>query len=128
AGFFFYALIGALLLLPWLWSTPARKPMLFSLIAMTIAWIQMLFAKGAGGSVHHVILMWPFPAFFVAIALAEASRKLGRLGTPLLVAIVALVAGSSLLVTNEYYARLVRNGPGLVWTDAIGPLSDYLKS
>jgi len=43
------------------------------------------------------------------------------------VAIVAAVAGSGLLVTNEYYSQLVRNGPTETWTDAIYPLSDCLR-
>jgi len=48
AGFFGYALLAAVLLFPLLWRTPARQPMAFSTIAMVVAWIQMLFAKGAG--------------------------------------------------------------------------------
>jgi Dolichyl-phosphate-mannose-protein mannosyltransferase len=127
SSLFPWAMAAALLLTPWLWFTPARRPLAFSLIAMLIAFAQMLFAKGAGGSVHHIILLWPLPAFFVAIATAEASRRIGPAGKPLLATILALVAGSSLLVTNEYFARLARNGPAVVWTDAIYPLSDYLS-
>ena len=44
----------------------------------------------------------------------------------LAIAVLFLVS-KSLLVTNEYLALLVRNGAGLVWTDAIYPLSDYLQ-
>jgi hypothetical protein len=127
AGFFGYALLAAALLFPLLWPTPARKPMAFSLIAMAIAWVQMLFAKGAGGSVHHAILLWPFPALFVAVAFAAASRKIGRLGIPLLAAGTLFLVGTNALVTNEYFARLVRNGGGETWTDAIFPLSDSLR-
>ena len=101
--------------------------MAFSLIAMAIAWVQMLFAKGAGGSVHHAILLWPFPALFVAVAFAAASRKIGRLGIPLLTAVTLFLVGTNALVTNEYFARLVRNGGGETWTDAIFPLSDSLR-
>lgn len=126
-GFLGFALLAAFLLLPWLWSTPARRPMIFSLLAATIAWLQMLFGKGVGGSAHHVILLWPYPTLFIAVAFAEASRRMGRAGKPLLAIIVLFLAGSSLLVTNEYFALLVRNGPGEVWTDAVYPLSDYLK-
>jgi len=117
----------ALFLTPWLWTTPAGRPLLFTLIAFSVGWLQMLFAKGAGGSVHHVILLWPLPALFVGVALAEASRRIGRIGGPMLAALIALVAGSNLLMTNEYFARLVRNGPRVEWTDAIYPLSDCLK-
>jgi len=117
----------ALLLTPWLWFTRARRPLAFSFLAMLIAWAQMLFTKNAGGAVHHAILLWPLPAFFVGIAFDEASRRLGRAGLAALALIVVILTGSSLLVTNEYFARLVRNGPGLVWTDAIYPLSDCLN-
>jgi hypothetical protein len=127
AGFLGYAGLAALLLFPLLWSTPARRPMAFSLIAMGIAWIQMLFAKGAGGSVHHVILLSPFPALFIGVAFAEASRPAGRAGTLLLAGAILFLAATSALVTNEYFAQLVRNGGGVEWTDAIYPLSDGLR-
>jgi hypothetical protein len=126
-GFLGYALLTALLVYPWLWWTPARRPMAFSLIAMVVAWAQMLFGKGVGGSAHHVILLWPFPTLFIAVAFAQASRRLGPAGKPLLAFVVVFLAGSSLLVTNEYFTRLVHNGPGEAWTDAIDPLSDFLK-
>jgi len=126
-GFLGYALLAAALLFPLLWRTPARKPMAFAVIAMAAAWIQMLYAKGAGGSVHHAILLWPFPALFVAVAFAEASRRIGPVGTPLLAAVLVYLVGANALVTNEYFSRQVRNGGGEVWTDAIYPLSDSLR-
>ena len=126
-GFLGYAGLAALSLFPLLWSTPARKPMAFSLIATVLAWIQMLYTKGAGGSVHHVILLWPFPALFIAVAFTEASRRAGRAGTLLLGGAIFFLAATSALVTNEYFALLVRNGGGVEWTDAIYPLSDCLR-
>jgi 4-amino-4-deoxy-L-arabinose transferase-like glycosyltransferase len=127
-NFFAWALFIAAILAPLLWRTPARRPLAFSALAMLIAWLQMALNKNTGGSVHHAILIWPFPTFFIAIAFAELSRRIGSLGRPLLAVVVVLVAGSGLLVTNEYFAQLVRNGTGEAWTDAIFPLSDYLKT
>ncbi len=121
-----YALLGALLLVPWLWSTPARRPILFALVSMAVAWVQMLFGHNIGGGVHHTILLWPFPTLIVAVAFAEASRKAGRIGKPLLAATVLILAGASALVTNEYHAELVRNGAAVTWSNAIYPLSDLL--
>ncbi len=126
-GFLFYAFLTSLALTLWLWRTPVRKPILFFLIAGVIAWLQMLFGNSVGGSVHHVILLWPFPALIIAIAFAEASRRLGRAGVLLVAAAVLIVAGRAAMVTNEYFARLVRNGPGESWSDAIYPLSDFLR-
>jgi len=31
-------------------------------------------------------------------------------------------------VTNQLYADLIRNGPGIRWTDAMEPLQSYLRS
>ena len=126
-GFLGCGLLLALLLFPWLWFTPARRPISFALIAVTVGWLQMLFGKGTGGSLHHVILLWPFPTLIIAVAFAEAPRRLGPAGKPLIAVVVLFLATSSALVTNEYLARLVRNGPGVVWTDAVYSLSDHLR-
>jgi len=127
-NFFAWAFFGAAILAPVLWRTPAWRPLVFSALAMLIAWLQMALNKNTGGSAHHTILIWPFPTLFIAVAFAELSRRISFLGKPLLVAVVILVAGSGLLVTNEYFAQSVRNGAGESWTDAIFPLSDYLKT
>jgi 4-amino-4-deoxy-L-arabinose transferase-like glycosyltransferase len=127
SGFFGYALLAALLLTPWLWRTPARPAIVFSFVTMLVAWPQMAFTKGAGTSAHHAILLWPFPALLTAAAFAEASLLFKRVGKPLLAIALLFLAATSALVTNEYFARLVRNGGGLVWTDAIYPLSDCLQ-
>src|SRR5208337_580720 len=102
-----------------------RRPIAFALVAIVVAWAQMLFTKGAGSSPHHVILLWPFPTLIVAVAFGEASRKM-RIGKPLLAAAVLFLAITSTLVTREYFACLVRNGPGVIWTDAIDPLARSL--
>ena len=39
----------------------------------------------------------------------------------------ALLCGSNLAVTNQYYADLIRNGPTVRWTDAMDPLQRYLS-
>src|SRR5262249_24710559 len=83
-GFSGYALLAAILAFPWFWPTGARRPILFALLAAAIAWLQMLLVKDVGGSVHHVVLLWPLPTLIIAVAFAEASRRLGRIGTPLL--------------------------------------------
>lgn len=119
------AMLFAFLLLPMLWRTPARCPLLFLLIVTAVAWLQMGLTVGAGGSAHHAVLLWPLPHFFLAIALAQASmwRHGGELA---LFGIVALLVASNLLVTNQYFYQLVSNGPHGCWTDAIFRLHDGL--
>jgi len=126
-GLMIYGLILALLLAP-LARGPELRAILFALIAATAAWLQMATTRGAGGSVHHVILLWPMPAMLVAVSLGAASRRLGKAGLPAVAAVVVLLAGSDLLVTNEYYAVMLRNGGSVTWTSAVFTLSGYMKS
>ena len=90
----------------------------------------MLITKSAGASVHHVILLWPVTLMFLALPLSEASRRLpDRIGIPVLCAIVGVFAAKNVLVTNEYLAQFIRDGPYVNWTNALYPLSaDLMQS
>ncbi|MGP0076095.1 MAG: hypothetical protein ACLPWF_29600 [Bryobacteraceae bacterium] len=118
----------ALVLLPLLWSTRARRPMLFCLIAMAVAWLQMAVTKDAGLGAHHVVLLWPLPHWFLALAFVEAAawRPLQRKhsGAILLAAVVLFLAVDNLLLTNEYFYQLDAYGPTRNWNDAIFRLSE----
>jgi hypothetical protein len=122
------AFVLALLLLPFLWRTRARKPALFCLIAIAVAWLQMAFTKDAGLGSHHVVLLWPLPHWFLAVVFAEASEwrplQWKHTGTILLATLVAFLAVDNLLLTNEYYYQLAAYGPVRSWSDAIFRLSD----
>lgn len=122
------AFLLALLLLPLLWRSAARKPMLFCLIAMAGAWLQMAFTKDAGLGAHHVVLLWPFPHWFLAVAFAGAAEfralQWKHAGAILLIAAVGFLALDNLLLTNEYYYQLAAYGANKSWDDAIFRLSD----
>jgi 4-amino-4-deoxy-L-arabinose transferase-like glycosyltransferase len=120
-----YALLLALLLTP-LASRNGRKAILFALIAMIVAWLQMAITANAGGSVHHTMLLWPLPYLVVAVSLAAASERLGRPGKPVLGVVLGVLLIPSLLLTNEYYHMMQRNGGSESWTDAIFPLNTYV--
>ena len=101
------AFLLALALLPLLWLTRARKTMLFCLIAMLVAWLQMALTKGAGLGAHHVVLLWPLPHWFMAVAFVEAAAwrplQWRHAGTILLSTLVLVLVVDNLLLTNEYY-------------------------
>jgi 4-amino-4-deoxy-L-arabinose transferase-like glycosyltransferase len=120
-----YAFALALLLAP-LARGNALRTILFALIAMAVAWAQMAVTARAGTSVHHTILLWPFPEMVIAVSFAAASRRLGRAGIPSVAAVLIVLTVSGALVTNEYYTLMLRNG-SQNWTDAIFTLSDYMK-
>jgi 4-amino-4-deoxy-L-arabinose transferase-like glycosyltransferase len=121
-----YAFALALLLAP-LARGDALRAILFALIAMAVAWGQMAVTANAGGSVHHTILLWPFPEMVIAVSFAAASRRLGRAGIPSVAAVLLVLMVSGALVTNEYYSLMLRNGGSQNWTDAIFRLADYMK-
>ena len=118
----------ALALLPVLWFTKARKTLLFCLIAMSVAWVQMAITKDAGLGAHHVVLLWPLPHWFLAVAFVEAAAwrplEWKHTGTILLASAVLFLAVDNLLLTNEYFYQLSAYGPTKSWTDAIFRLSD----
>jgi hypothetical protein len=98
----------------------ARKPVLFGLIVCAATWLAMAFTADAGAA-QHTILLWPFPLFIVAVALAQLPRRVA-------IALAAVLCLANIAVTNQYYAELMRNGPGIRFTDAINPLKDYLRA
>jgi hypothetical protein len=114
-----WAVGAALLALPLLWRTPARRPMLFGFGVCVATWLPMVFTAGAGAAAQHVILLWPFHLLALAAAAARIPPRAA-------IAATALLCASSLAVTNHYYADLIRNGPTLRWTDAMDPLHRYL--
>src|SRR5213079_786917 len=83
-----YAFLLAILLMP-LAGGSDRRAVLFALIAMAVAWIQMAITANAGGSVHHTILLWPLPQLVAGVSLAAASQRLGKPGRPVAGAVLA---------------------------------------
>jgi hypothetical protein len=100
----------------------------FAVITMIVQWFQMAITVDAGGSVHHSILLWPFPHMAVAISFGAIARKLGRNGTRVVAGVTAVIAFSGCLVLNEYYRLAWQNGGAMNWTDAVYPLSRYMRS
>jgi Dolichyl-phosphate-mannose-protein mannosyltransferase len=120
------AFVSAVVLAP-LAGGPALRIVTFFLIAIPVAWLQMALNSHTGGTVHHAILLWPWPEAVIAISFVGVSRRLGRFGAPGLAIATVLVVLSSLAVTNEYYAKIVRNGGSPTWSAAVFPLAESLK-
>ncbi len=123
-----YALWLAVALLPLAWRRSGWRAPLFFAAGFATTWAQMLFTDRAGGSSHHTVLVWFHVMGFISVALALGTRRLPKLGRKAVAIPVAVVVVSNVLLLNEYFAGLVRFGPGRFWSDAIYPLCDYLKS
>jgi hypothetical protein len=118
----------AVALTPLLWFTRARKTLLFCLIAMAVAWFQMAITKGAGDGAHHVMLLWPLPHWFLAVAFTQASQwkplRWRHARAAALAAAMVFLGGENLLLTNEYFYQLSHFAALASWSDAIYRLSD----
>jgi hypothetical protein len=111
----------AVLSLALLWRTPARRPILFALVAGLFTWLPMVLTAGAGAAAQHVLLIWPLHLFAIAVAIDRIPWRAAIVGVTL------LLCASSIAVTTRYYADLVVNGPTLRWTDAMDPLQRALE-
>jgi len=122
------ASIAALLLFPLIFFTRARRILLFLLLAFITAWVQMAITHNAGGTVHHIILLWPLPAIFLGVTFAQASLRLARAGPWLLALVTLTILGANLVSLNEYLYAFIRNGAAGSWSDAIKPLAKNIPN
>jgi hypothetical protein len=76
--------------------------------------------KGAGGALHHEILLWPFPVLFAAAAIAAIPWRW------LVIALGAAMVLLNLLVVNQYVFQFERYGAAGGFTDALFPLAQAL--
>jgi len=102
---------------PLWWPSRAAR---FALVFTAVAWFFMASTRDAGASMHHTVLLWPFPQLFVAVAITAI-----RWNWAVISLSVLLVAGN-LLVINQYLAQFERYGAENVYSDAIYPLSAAL--
>jgi len=121
-----WAFLAAIILAGLLWRSPARKKLLFFLLALAVAWFQMAITKDAGASAHHVVLLWPLAYLFLAVAFAEAASRWGRLGAGAVAVAVVYLVAQNLLVTNQHFYLFARYGSPRSWSDAIYALSGDL--
>ena len=113
-----YAALLCLLAVPLWWKS---RTAWFALIFCTVTWLMMAITKGAGGSAHHAVLLWPFPQLFIGIVLASIPWR------PVLALCATVLVISNLLVINQYLFQIERDGPGPTFTDAIERLSQALR-
>ena len=124
-GWLPYALVLLALLAPLWWAS--WRPMGFAFVTALVAMLLMGATIGAGGSVHHVVLLWPVPQFLVALGLAAVVAKRAAWLSWAACVVVAVVCVTNVLVVNQYLYNVQRVGAGAAWTDAIFPLERSLE-
>ncbi len=118
-GWNWYAMLVGLVLVPLWWR---KRAAWFSLIFCAVTWVAMALTKDAGGSAHHVMLLWPFPQVFLGVVIQQLRFK------PLQVAAIVVLTLANLLVINQYVYQFEHAGSSAVWSDATGQLFDFMKT
>jgi 4-amino-4-deoxy-L-arabinose transferase-like glycosyltransferase len=114
--------------MPWLlaasallaWRARSRAAWFF-LLAPALAWVFMAITHEAGKSAHHVVLLWPWPHAFAAVALTSAFRQ-----RAVVYLITAVVVVSCAIVNWHFFRLLSEKGTFPPWSNAIYPLARYL--
>ena len=115
-----HALLAALLLS---FFFPSRA-LFFPFIAALVTWALMLTTKGAGGGVHHIVLLWPLPHWFIAAAFTAPRLKYSTYAW----VVIALLTADNLRLFTIYQRNLVTLGSPASWSEAIFPLSRSLNN
>ncbi|MCC6538734.1 MAG: hypothetical protein IT162_14355 [Bryobacterales bacterium] len=105
-------------ILPWLvamaaaWALGSRDRLgLFFVTLLGVSWLAMALTRGAGGSAHHAVLVWPWPHCLLALAGSHWPRRFSA----------ALVLGAALNagVIARHYVLLEKMGAAPPWSDAV---------
>ncbi len=122
-SFQLFLLLAAMVLAPVLcWRGENRRVCLLLALGGTLGTLLMLGTAGAGGAIHHTVLLWPLPQLLLGLALFAVCRQWPGIGANAGAAIVLFCAASNLAVVNMYLAHFIESGPGLMWTDAVRTL------
>ncbi len=113
-----YAAILSLLAIPLWWPSRAAR---FCVVFTAVAWFFMASTRDAGASLHHTVLLWPFPQLFVAIAISSLRWKWAT------ASITILLVALNLLVISQTISQFERDGAEGVFSDAMYPLSSALS-
>ena len=124
-SFGYWMFLAGAVAIPLWW--PRRRAVLFALVYLACAWTLMAATKDAGASAHHVVLLWPFPQFVIAMTLAGLTTR-GRWGMIAAGVIVGVLSTQNFLVLNQYYTQGTRFCGGTVWTDALEPLHQAIRN
>jgi 4-amino-4-deoxy-L-arabinose transferase-like glycosyltransferase len=119
SSLFGFSLLLSLLAAPLWWHTPGRRAALFAIAFSLVAFLAMAFTRYTGYA-HHIVLLWPMPQLLVGVAVAALRPRW------LAAAAATLLIAANLLVVNQYFAQLERNGAYGFFTDALYPLSDAI--
>jgi hypothetical protein len=124
----FYSMLIALPLGMVLSTKSHRKWILFFILSACIAWLQAATTVNAGGSMHHVVLIWPFLYCALAMSFAALAQVKIRFVKPALLLIIAIVCVRGFEAMKATSENLSTCSHTIPWTDADASLSNMLMT
>ncbi len=122
----FYTMLIALPLGAIFSTESQRKWLLFFILSACIAWFQQAITVNAGGSMHHLVLIWPFLYYALALSFATFAQARIRFIKPAVLVIAATVCVRGLAAMKATKENLSAYSHTIPWTDADAPLSNML--
>jgi 4-amino-4-deoxy-L-arabinose transferase-like glycosyltransferase len=112
----FWMYVALLIAVPLWWRS---RMAWFSILFCSATWAAMAITRDAGESLHHTVLLWPFPLLLLAsvLSLVPFRRQAA------IMVVGAVLVGTNLLVLNQYLVQFERFGPARDFTDALFPLA-----
>jgi 4-amino-4-deoxy-L-arabinose transferase-like glycosyltransferase len=127
-----WALAASVVLLPWTLRSPHRRGLLF-VSWFSITAIAAMLPVEAGGSAHHLALIYPFPQLFVAASLSAVASWLPqsskpRLGRTVFFGIACVLVLTNLRTVAQQYGQILQFGGTVPWSEAIYGLHEALET
>jgi hypothetical protein len=110
----------------WFSEGALRKWIVFLTLSAGVAWFQSAITMGAGGSMHHAVLIWPFLYGALALSFGAAVDKKERLLVPGALFLAAIICLRGLEAMRAMMQNLSSYSRTIPWTDADVPLRNLL--
>ena len=110
----------------WFSQGDLRRWIVFLTFSAGLAWFQSAITVGAGGSMHHAVLIWPFLYGALALSFGAVLNKEGRLVLPVTLLLAAIICLRGVEAMNAMMQNLSSYSRTIPWTDADIPLRNLL--
>jgi 4-amino-4-deoxy-L-arabinose transferase-like glycosyltransferase len=119
--------LGAWLLVASILFVPlARRPLLWTLLALAFSTAAMFLTTGGAAGAHHLALLWPLPHMAIGLAIGSLLASSQPLFRRLAPAVLLIATAAALRVDFHYYRAITTSGAAVAWTTASPALAAAL--
>ncbi len=95
-----------------------RRWILFFLISGVVAWFQAALTVGAGGSIHHCVLIWPLLYGSVALSISAIAQHKKKFAAQAVVVLLGMLSLRGVQTLGLAYANMLNSVRSTNWSDA----------